>query len=94
MEIPADVVQRVVQSAPDAPKETVKDAPKETVKEAPKNESVDAPKIASGDILKRTSPVKTDATQDVPKETNYREDLERITDPAVRAIAEKQLKDL
>lgn len=62
--------------------------PKEAPKETPK---VETPTVTSADILKRGStPVETPA----PTETSYREDLEKITDPTVRALAEKQLKDL
>ena len=79
-------------AAPVAPTQPAK-AP-ETPPSPAKTESVDAPKVTSADILKRSSesaPVKTDAPA---TESSYREDLEKITDPAIRAIAEKQLKDL
>ena len=53
---------------------------------------VEAPKVSSSDILSRTTTTakKIDAP---PQETSYREDLEKITDPSVKAIAEKAIKD-
>lgn len=48
------------------------------------------PGTTASEILKRST-VKTDVTPQ--RETNYREDLEKITDPAQKAILEKALKD-
>ena len=74
----------------EAPKVTpqVEVKPIETPKESPK---VETPSVSSSDILKRA----VDTPKEAPKETetSYREDLEKITDPAVKAIAEKALKD-
>src|SRR3990167_9855983 len=74
----------------EAPKVTpqVEVKPIETPKESPK---VETPSVSSSDILKRA----VDTPKEAPKETetSYREDLEKITDPSVKAIAEKALKD-
>ena len=77
----------VTLAAPVAQKVTPPETPIKT--ETPK---VETPVISTADILKRSSPPQ--AVPEPVKETNYREDLEKITDPAVKAIAEKQLKDL
>jgi len=65
------------------------------VAEAPKSDpKVTAPTVTSADILKRaSSPTPTETAKSQPEDTNYREDLEKITDPSVRAVAEKALKD-
>ena len=60
---------------------------------APKSDKVEAPQVTSADILKRSSEAKPADKPQVSTETNYREDLEKITDPAVKAIAEKAIKD-
>ena len=68
-------------------------APEPPKQEAPKPEpKIDAPIVSSADILKRTSEPKPLDTSP-PQETNYREDLEKITDPVVKGIADKALKD-
>jgi len=65
----------------------------ETPKVEPKVEpKLEAPKATSAEILKRAS-TKTEADPVAPKETSYREDLDKITDPTVKAIAEKAIKD-
>jgi len=98
MDIPQSIADKVV---PVAPKPTLMntsqqvatakpmETPQVMVKETPK---VESPVVTSADILKRTYTPVPEATA-TSEETNYRQDLDKITDPAVRAIAEKALKD-
>ena len=85
----APVAKPNVTPVPQAPVETPK------IAEAPKpaEPKVTAPTVTSADILKRTNAQAPTETPKSTEETNYREDLEKITDPSVRAIAEKALKD-
>lgn len=69
-------------------------APSQTVSTPPATPKIETPQMTSSDILKRSSseaPKTTDAIEN--KETSYREDLDKITDPSVKLIAEKALKD-
>lgn len=66
-----------------------------TPQEPSKTEAkVEAPVVKSADILVRgTKPIEDNPKPQETTETNYRQDLEKITDPSVRAIAEKAIKD-
>lgn len=97
MEIPQAVVDKV------APKPTLMNTSKQVadankpVEAPPTPESKPAakfetPTVSSSDILRRSGEAKAD-TPEIPKETNYKEDIDKITDPAVKAIAEKAIKD-
>ena len=91
MNIPQTVVDKVVPSTPPKPVEPPKEAPKQEAPITPTTPKIETPTVTSGDILKRA--VSQEAPKAELKETSYREDLEKITDPAVKAIAEKALKD-
>lgn len=82
----------IVKPQVQAPVTPVPTKPVETPPSVAKTEKVEAPQVTSADILKRSS-TPTPAETPAPKETNYREDLEKITDPTVKAIAEKAIKD-
>lgn len=74
-----------------APKPADTAAPKAEVKQEAVKEA--APTVSSADILKRAATASPEPKAEPVKDTNYREDLEKITDPAVKAIAEKAIKD-
>lgn len=64
--------------------------------EAPKTDTVEAPSVTSANILSRTNDtVKTSPdVSSKTEEVNVNSELDKISDPAQRAIIEKKLKDL
>lgn len=95
MDIPQTVVEKVL------PKPTLMNTSQQAKEAVPAKQAevvekkddskIESPSVSSADILKRTSTPKESPAP--AKETNYREDLDKITDPAVKAIAEKAIKD-
>ena len=61
------------------------------VEPSPSSPKIEVPKMSSNDILKRTQEKPQESPK--PQESSYREDLDKITDPAVKVIAEKAIKD-
>jgi len=92
MDIPAAVVEKILPKQPtlmNTSKQVVETKIASVVEvpkvEAKESDKVESPKVTSSDILKRTS-VKTEEAPQENKDTNYREDLEKIQDPAVSYI--------
>jgi len=78
---------------PTTPNVSVTPKPADSKPDAPK---FDTPEMKSSDILRRESTKTQEKPQDAPgtEEIQIQAELDKITDPAQRAVLEKKLKDL
>lgn len=88
----AEITQSVEQKVtPVQPKVEAQKPAEIPVKTEPK---VETPTVSSADILKRSSAPKQEAPKTDPEEIQTQAELDKITDPATKAIIEKKIKDL